>query len=253
MSETPENKALNDIFQWSKDKPSWIREALARLYSKEKLDENDFDELYNICINDGTIIDNYSNDSINHTSQSGKVIRLLEVKDVNNINALAEEQRLTFSPSDMTIVYGDNGSGKSGYVRILKKVCRARYTDAVLTNVYKQDVANEQSATIKFSIDGTRSEFTWKNSTIPPNQLSAISVFDAKCASIHVDAANNVAYSPFPMQLLEKLAESVQSINGKIERSIKILQDKTPSFLKNTSTYEGTFVGEILGKIQKNQ
>ena len=45
---------------------------------------------------------------------------------VRHVNALAPDQRLTLHRVGLTIIYGDNGSGKSGYARILKKVCRAR-------------------------------------------------------------------------------------------------------------------------------
>ena len=56
-----------------------------------------------------------------------------------NVNALAENQELPFSPQGMTIIYGNNGAGKSGYVKILKAACRARGTkedNEILQNIY---------------------------------------------------------------------------------------------------------------------
>ena len=40
--------------------------------------------------------------------------------NVKGVNALAENQTIELSPK-LTIIYGANGSGKSGYVRLLKK------------------------------------------------------------------------------------------------------------------------------------
>ena len=37
----------------------------------------------------------------------------------NGVNALAENQTLKFC-SGLTVVYGDNAAGKSGYIRIFK-------------------------------------------------------------------------------------------------------------------------------------
>src|SRR5207302_1840263 len=45
-------------------------------------------------------------------------MRLLTLSNLKNVNALADGQRLTFC-SGLTIVYGANGSGKSGYARVL--------------------------------------------------------------------------------------------------------------------------------------
>ena len=50
------------------------------------------------------------------------------------VNALAEDQTLKFAPG-LTIVYGDNGAGKTGYIRILKQACRARGQEEILGNV----------------------------------------------------------------------------------------------------------------------
>ena len=52
------------------------------------------------------------------------------------MTALAREQTLEFQPAGLTVIYGDNASGKSGYARILKKVCRARAAEKpILPNV----------------------------------------------------------------------------------------------------------------------
>ncbi len=40
--------------------------------------------------------------------------------EIAGVNALVGDQELSFGAEDMTIIYGDNGSGKSGYCRVLK-------------------------------------------------------------------------------------------------------------------------------------
>src|SRR5579862_7844839 len=40
-------------------------------------------------------------------------VRLLELRHTENVNALVQDAPLTFTPQGLTIVYGDNGSGKS--------------------------------------------------------------------------------------------------------------------------------------------
>ncbi len=45
---------------------------------------------------------------------------LKEIRNVQNVNALVQDQRIAVDPG-LTIVYGENGTGKSGYVRLLNK------------------------------------------------------------------------------------------------------------------------------------
>ena len=57
---------------------------------------------------------------------TGKLVQLTSMASVFNVNALASDQILNFDQSGLTIIYGGNGSGKSGYSRALKRACRAR-------------------------------------------------------------------------------------------------------------------------------
>ena len=60
------------------------------------------------------------------TSESGDPVALLAVADVAGVNALLPDQRLTFGDSGLTIIYGDNASGKSGYARLIRQAVTAR-------------------------------------------------------------------------------------------------------------------------------
>jgi hypothetical protein len=73
------------------------------------------------------------------TSAGNPVVILRRLRDVQHVNALAADETLSFTRAGLTVVYGDNGSGKSGYARILKQVCRARVgnkSENVLPNIY---------------------------------------------------------------------------------------------------------------------
>src|SRR3546814_7324195 len=64
-------------------------------------------------------------------------IELLAMKNMRHVNAIAENQHLAFSAGGMTVIYGDNGSGKSGYSRVLKRACRARaQAEAIYPNAH---------------------------------------------------------------------------------------------------------------------
>src|SRR5690606_26199309 len=84
-------------------------------------------------------------------AQEGANIRLQALRDPLNLNAIDSRQSLTFQVDGLTVVYGYNGVGKSGYARALKKVCRARNVEDIFPNVYMQSQTNSAaSATIEW-------------------------------------------------------------------------------------------------------
>lgn len=66
----------------------------------------------------------------------GKSLRLVKLRDAQYVNALAAGQTLTFNPK-LTIIFGENAAGKTGYVRILKRAANARTKEPILHNLYK--------------------------------------------------------------------------------------------------------------------
>ena len=91
------------------------------------------------------------------------IVNLRGIHSVKNVNALKAGERLTFDKIGLTVVYGDNGSGKSGYARILKKVCRARTSskdDEILPNIYETKTGH-QEAVIDFSVDNHNRSEAW--------------------------------------------------------------------------------------------
>ena len=127
-----------EILAWSVALPVWQRDALKRLTSRDTLSEQDIDELTALCL-DGSLQSAVLEEAGLSSPASGlPPVQLKSVGNVQNVNALAENQRLNFLDKGVTIIYGDNGAGKSGYVRILKQSCRARGRHApILTNIYE--------------------------------------------------------------------------------------------------------------------
>ena len=121
-----ETSALEDILEWSRDRPGWLRDALRRLLVGGELSDRDIDELEEICLGNGGESFPLSDEHIAPQRLAGKPVAITGLRDPLGVNALARGQGLTFAASGLTIVYGDNGSGKSGFVRVLKSACRSR-------------------------------------------------------------------------------------------------------------------------------
>ena len=162
-----------------------------------QLDDQDIDELVTLCLDPALPFEPISAAHVSSQGVIGEPITLLRIENTVGINALAPDQTLKFGKWGLSIVYGDNGSGKSGYVRILKHACRSRDRNSgkILRDV-EDAAATPQSATIVFARGSAQGEHPWTPEAQSHADLPSISIFDSRSANVHVEKTNAVAYIP---------------------------------------------------------
>jgi hypothetical protein len=120
---------LQEILEWSQDRPAWQRDALRRLVLDGELIDEDILALSEICKSSQGLAEQQETMPLSkeHVPDvaAGAPVSLISIFHHRGVNALAEDQTLKLGPG-LTVVYGDNGAGKTGYIRILKGACRAR-------------------------------------------------------------------------------------------------------------------------------
>ncbi len=211
---------LQEICSWSKDRPSWQRDALRRLMVNGKLTNQDIRELADICKSDYGLAE--KNDSAplgeehvpaGKNSTSG--VALESIRHLKGVNALAEDQTLKFDPG-LTIVYGDNGAGKTGYTRILKSACRARGREEILGNVVSGTAPPTLDVVITYKVGTDPTPRTWTGGD--PNEfVSRVSVFDTQSATVYLNDKTDVAFLPFGLDLFDKLVAACQAVRTLLE------------------------------------
>jgi energy-coupling factor transporter ATP-binding protein EcfA2 len=250
---TAEAEALANILAWSADSPGWQRDALRRLATQAALEPAEIDELASICKGDNPAVLLEAGHLRGPNRDQGEVY-LRQVHGVRHVNALASDQRLTLHRVGLTIIYGDNGSGKSGYARILKKVCRARMlgrAEEIVPDIY--DAApGTPSATIEYAISGQNRSCSWQLGQVADTALSGISVFDSRTANVHVDDTNDVAYTPFPLKLLGALAQLCKSVKDKLAAEIAQIKTQTPEAIRTPACSRDTAVGKLMARLTAN-
>lgn len=250
---TTEAEALANILAWSADTPGWQRDALRRLATQAALEPAEIDELVSICKGDNPAVPLEAGHLRGPSRDQGEVY-LRQVHGVRHVNALARDQRLTLHRVGLTIIYGDNGSGKSGYARILKKVCRARMpgrAEEIAPDIY--DAApGTPSATIEYAISGQNRTCAWQLGQAADTALSGISVFDSRTANVHVDDTNDVAYTPFPLKLLGALAQLCKSVKDKLAAEIAQIKAQTPEAIRTPACGRDTAVGKLMARLTAN-
>lgn len=213
----------DDLVTWSEGRPSWQRDALRRLATSGPLLESDVDELAQIALaqagdEQATMVAEPI--AAMHVPTAGNApgrVNLVAVADPQNANSLAPGGRLSFEPVGITIVYGDNGSGKSGYVRILKRVCRARATpERVLPNLVTVD-ARPTSATIDYTVGDEARSRPWTLTDTAVDELGAVTIFDRASAAVYMRSETEVAYRPLGLDLLDSLAQAARTVRRRLE------------------------------------
>jgi energy-coupling factor transporter ATP-binding protein EcfA2 len=239
---------LQQIQQWSAGRPLWQRDALRRLLLSDRLTPEDVEELVLLCKRDGGLGDLAKTalearplgaEHVGSMNGSGARVSLVAIRDVQNVNALASGRTLSFEPTGLTAVYGDNGSGKSGYTRILKRVCRARSSnEKIHANIFQGAVAGAPVATIDFTIDDEGHSHEWRDGERGPAELAGVSVFDSDCASVYVEKETDVAYRPLGLDLFTKLVDACNRVKGALTSelaALATLERKFPDLWNETA------------------
>ena len=175
-----------------------------------------------------------------------QVTRLLCVKDARNVNNLAPDQTLQFSSTGLTIVYGDNGAGKTGYGRILRQVCRSRGAQPLLLSNIFSPPAEAYSAEIRFSVDDREDSILLKGGLAPKSAFHNFSIFDSKAAVALIDQENVVAFRPFGLDILDAYTTLLDEIRQCLQKRLDAI---SIPLVDATQIPEETAAGKFLRKL----
>lgn len=249
---------LGDVLAWSNTQPGWVSDALRRVFTNGDLTPADYEELIPLLLNaNGAAIEDVPDPvplAEHHLpgQPATGTTRLTAITGIECVNRFAPGSSIEFAPADMTIVFGHNGTGKTGISRILKQVCRARVRQPVLGNVFAEDFAQQvPRAVIHFQHEGIDDSFNWEMGGNPPSELQSIAIMDEACAHDYVVNEGHAAFQPFGLGHLEDLADKVfAELARRVQRASAGLDCDAARF-ERLSTPQ-TQVGRLLARITVN-
>ncbi len=118
----------------------------------------------------------------------------------------------------MTIIFGNNASGKSGYGRLLREAVTARVKGDLLGDVFNEALP-EQNAALSYFVD--EDEHTWSLQGAQHASLSAVRFYDTDCGDSYISKAEEITYRPYALTLLDRLQSLCRAVRDVLDQKLE--------------------------------
>lgn len=231
--------AETGLAAWAGRQPAWTQDALSRIAAASgfELSEEAIGEVRDRVIHEagggqepGPACTPFDPGCLSSpTDADAAPVVLVSLGPVSYLDRLAANQTLRFALTGVTLIYGDNGSGKSGYARLAKRLCRSLTSDPLRSDVF--ETPQTPRARVRYQTgEDEPLDLAWTEGAAPPSALRRISVFDSQNARLYVDERNHVSYLPVELAILEQHGTLCGSLGTAFDRDAKDLEKrlKTP-------------------------
>jgi len=149
-------------------------------------------------------------------SNNDSAIHITKLIHKKGANALVAGQTIKFN-NDITILYGMNGAGKSGYFKILNEIVGGNHKKDVLPNIYLE-AASEIDVEIKFQEASHNHTINWDGNTRSLSLLNKSKVFDTSYLNGLLDTrrTDETLIQPLGLNLFTYLVEIIDEFKNQL-------------------------------------
>lgn len=144
-------------------------------------------------------------------------LALTRLSEVRGINALVSGSAI--EPHEgLTILYGENGTGKTGYSRVFKALANSRTADTILGDI-EAGAVEEQGAKLEFTLGDQEQTLAWTGDPgVSP--FTRMSIFDSPSVTTHVDEDLDYVYVPAALALFKHVTAAIQAVTVQVDSAI---------------------------------
>lgn len=223
MTTTP---LKNQIINWLKQQDYWFQFSSNRLLEGESVSDDLAIITHKLFLEDWGLIEKtgereeilYSEIATAFSSEANN-LKLRLIKDIENVNALEHGQAIEVN-ENLTIVYGANGSGKSGYVRLLNNAFLSRGDKNILQNVFDETASGEPKCSFVFQSSAEPYSKVFPDDRTCP-AFSQFAVFDTTCVRVHLENDNQLNFTPTGFDFFEKVLQLFEALKQKAFADIR--------------------------------
>lgn len=213
----------SEVKKFANGLPYWAKFLAQKILSGNTIAENDIDNAYSYLLEELNIKEKTEKTNVAieyHTANPEGYktdLLLTKLENVEGVNALVDNQVIEFSPN-LTIIYGSNGSGKSGYVRLLKKVFYSKAPEEILPNIHN---ANNKPINAKFTFKSSSVESTLEFSNKDNTEFKQFAVFDGKSVLKQLDQKNEFEFRPAGLSFFTDYTNAITRVEKKLNADIQ--------------------------------
>lgn len=226
----------DDILKWIPTLPKWQQSLGYLIIEKKRITEDVLKEIYDLFkievkLEKGNVQNDITHSHTIDTDRPPTVV-WKGVGNLHGVNKLKSDSELNVSEG-LTVIYGENGSGKSGYTRLLNNAFVSRGDQEILPDIFENN-PEPVSADFRFCIAGNSVEYKY-----PDNKgeypFKTIRNFDSKSASDDMNRESKIDFAPTELAFFDVLLSSCVEIQKKLndEREAKKTDNPTLKFFPN--------------------
>lgn len=243
---TSKKEIVDFLWDWAGN-ADWAKLLIQKVVSTENnLQTEEREDVFKYFLQTIGLVTGLPNLSITKPTYlpQSKQVELVTLSEVTGVNKLAKDQVIDFSPN-ITVIYGENGTGKTGYGRILKALGFSYdQNNKIYSNIFGE--SEPQKAKIKYKANDVEDIFNWEGDNRNDN-LESVSVFNNNCVQISLDGSRHLIVSPIGFHLFNLISSELAKLDNllrtkKKEYPVEInwienLNDGTPQqqFISNLS------------------
>lgn len=231
MQENHHSQEPDSFETWINERPKWLQSAARFLIDSKRMpNDAEITELAKLCIKEASgKKEGYSKIVPGALAQAAQrpELRINRIFGVSGVNAIKTDASLAFGNTNLAVVYGANGTGKTGFSRLLKQACGSRAKGDLLGNVFSNE-SPPAAADIEISINGKKQSVPWALSGGVLPTLRHVHVFDTKTAQMYM-GKNEATYEPSRMRFNSSLIAICDRVSTYLNKEKTTLTSKLPS------------------------
>lgn len=210
---------MGKLAEWCSEQPPWAVDAMQRAATTTELTAENLDAIVNrVALAHGLAVSGdhpcqtFDESTVVSVANTPDDVILRSVGPVQGLDRLVSDQTLQFAIDGLTVVFGENGAGKSGYTRALRQLCSARRDAELQGDVFATGAEKEKSIEYRYQ-QGNADPVSsiWKEGDAKPAILSGITLLDTENLRVYVENKNEILYLPPEVACVGRLAELYQS------------------------------------------
>lgn len=214
----------SEIKSFAAELPYWEKYLASTILSGQNISQTEIDTAYTYLLEELNLKEKVENPTISidynrrDSADYKRDLYFVKLENVKGVNALTENQVIEFS-DNLTIIYGTNGSGKTGYVRLLKKVFYSKTPEDIVQNIHIS--SGQKPITAKFTFKYADSVVTLDYPSNADNtEFEQFAVFDNNSVRHHLDHKNEFEFRPAGLSFYADLTEAIKLVEKKLNSEI---------------------------------